>query len=208
MLCLEVREFQDKWHSFLNALKRELPIGMWTTERQPRSGNWHVVLFGVWGRMRFVHSRFTFLSSRIVQKRKQWLAMELEIGEATELSRVLGKQWWFHFGRALCEVIMPLDFYMVGSEGARRWDDLGLKTLARDCAAWPGAPSEDLANQSRFSLFREIGGHLFGADSRQAIHWAMNRMARPEPAPLIELDPQLILTLKAAIERTKRDSSP
>jgi hypothetical protein len=291
--CLELREFQEKWHSFLNALKKELPCGMWTRERQPRSGNWHAHatvnvgwdikssfpseqvakgfyanvdprlrelwkylrekaasrglgrvellplkysgsacsryltkyltkalpsessngdekcrLFGVWGGIRFVHSRFTFLSSRIVQKRKQWLAAELEIDDVAQLPQVLGKHWWFHFGRALCEVIMPPDFYMVGSEDDRQWDSLGLRAFASDCAAWPGAPSDDLVNQSRFSLFREIGKHLFGSDSRQAIWFAMNRMGRPEPAPLIQLDPQLILHVESAITRTEKNSSP
>src|SRR5438046_9415038 len=37
--CLESREFQDKWHSYLNSLKTELLTGMWTRELQPRSGN-------------------------------------------------------------------------------------------------------------------------------------------------------------------------
>jgi hypothetical protein len=39
--CLEAQEFQSKWHSYLNALKKKFPTGMWTRERQPRSGNWH-----------------------------------------------------------------------------------------------------------------------------------------------------------------------
>jgi len=39
--CLEAADFQAKWHSYLNALKRKFPTGMWTRERQPRSGNWH-----------------------------------------------------------------------------------------------------------------------------------------------------------------------
>src|SRR5258705_7019189 len=39
--CLEASDFQSKWHSYLNALKRKFPTGMWTRERQPRSGNWH-----------------------------------------------------------------------------------------------------------------------------------------------------------------------
>src|SRR6266478_7289756 len=39
--CLEASDFQEKWHSYLNALKKIFPTGMWTRERQPRSGNWH-----------------------------------------------------------------------------------------------------------------------------------------------------------------------
>ena len=40
--CLEAAEFQDRWHSFLNSLRKIFsPTGMWARERQPRSGNWH-----------------------------------------------------------------------------------------------------------------------------------------------------------------------
>ncbi len=40
--CLSSKEFQKKWHSFLTGfLKKRFPSGMWTRERQPRSGNWH-----------------------------------------------------------------------------------------------------------------------------------------------------------------------
>jgi len=292
--CVEVRAFQEKWHSLLNALKKELPCGMWTRERQPRSGNWHAHaavnvgwdvksgfprdqvakgfyanvdprlrqlwkflrekaasrglgrvellplkysgtacaryftkyltkalpseklrgdekcrLFGVWGGVRFVHSRFSFLSSRIVQKRKLWLVGELQLDDVAQLPQVLGPHWWFHFGASLFEVIMPVEFYKVGPPHDRRWDSVGLSAFARDCAAWPGPALEDSINQSRFSLFREIGAHLFGPQSREALQFAMNRMAQPAtPVAPIELDPQLILTLEAAIERTRRNSSP
>jgi hypothetical protein len=66
---------------------------------------------------------------------------------------MLGPHWWFNFGRALCEVIMPQDFYKVGSEGNLYWDTVGLNAYARDCAAWPGAPGDDLMHQSQFTLF-------------------------------------------------------
>jgi len=40
--CLSSKEFQKKWHSFLTGfVKKRFPSGMWTRERQPRSGNWH-----------------------------------------------------------------------------------------------------------------------------------------------------------------------
>src|SRR5215468_6094927 len=38
---LRSSDFQKKWHSFLNALRKIFPTGMWVRERQPRSGNWH-----------------------------------------------------------------------------------------------------------------------------------------------------------------------
>jgi hypothetical protein len=264
--CLEVRDFQEKWHSFLNALKKELPCGMWTRERQPRSGNWHAHaavnvgwdiksdfprnqvaksfyanvdprlrklwkylrekaasrglgrvellplkysgaacakyftkyltkavaseknagdekcrLFGVWGGVRFVRSRFSFLSSRIVQKRKEWLAQELGLSDAAQLSQSLGPHWWFHVGRALCEVIMPDEFYQVGRAGVLRWDQIGLRARARNWEAWPGAPSDDLTKQSQFTLFWEIGERLY-ANRTDALRFAVQCMAKPEPA--------------------------
>jgi hypothetical protein len=261
--CLEAFEFQEKWHSFLNALKRIFPTGMWTRERQPRSGNWHAHaavdvgwdikanfpreqvqrgfyanvdaklrrlwkqlrdkaeshgfgriellplkysgaacacyftkyltkalgsekalgeekcrLFGVWGGVRFVYPRFTFLSSRIVQKRKQWLTEMLEVKDETAISSSLGQRWWFHFGKALCEVIMPADFYKVGPPANRHFDDVGLRALEKDWAAWPGEPSRDIIERSQFNLFYDIGVHLFGRNSGQAMDYAMYFMER------------------------------
>jgi hypothetical protein len=264
--CLEAKEFQDKWHSFLNALKKVFSTGMWTRERQPRSGNWHahaVVnvgwdirtgfprdqvhagfyanadprlrslwkylreksqshglgriellplkysgaacaryftkyltkavgsekatgeekcrLFGVWGGIRFVYPRFSFVSSRIIQKRKEWLAEALGYSCPGELKN-LSSHWWFHFGKVLCEVVMPADFYKVGPADDRRWDQVGLSAIGRDWAAWETEPSEDLILRSQFNLLRDIGFFMF-RDSRQALDFAMNRIALPGPKP-------------------------
>ena len=274
--CLEAAEFQEKWHSYINALKERFPTGMWTRERQPRSGNWHAHaavnvgwdiktnfpreqvlrgfyanvdpkvrelwkylrdkatshgfgrvellplnysgdgcaryftkyltkalgsekaageekcrLFGVWGSVRFVHSRFTFLSSRIIQKRKQWLAEQLEYSDPSELKK-LSPHWWFHFGKTLLEVIMPEDFYKVGPSDDRRFDDLGLRAFEHDWAAWNGEPSDDLMNRSEFNLFYDIGVHLFGRSSGQALNYAMYFVERRAPvrAALREADAQ------------------
>ena len=92
-------------------------------------------LFGAWGGVRFVRSQFSFLSSRIVQKRKVWLAEALELGSPSELSQLLGVHWWFHFGAALLEVIMPVEFYQVGPSGRLRWDEIGFRACARDWVA-------------------------------------------------------------------------
>lgn len=115
--------------------------------------------------------------------------------DPAELPQVLGAHWWFHFGEALCEVIMPSDFYKVGPEDDLRWDSLGLDAYARDCAAWPGTPSDDLMHQSQFTLFRDIGGHLFGLHSREALEFAMNRVALREPTALNAPEAQLTLNL-------------
>jgi hypothetical protein len=136
-------------------------------------------LFSVWGRVRFVYPRFTFLSARIIQKRKQWLAEMLELPDESHLAKSLGPHWWFHFGKALAEVIMPEDFYKVGPRGNREFDALGLRALERDWAAWPGERSDDLIQRSQFNLFYDIGVRLFGRRSGQALQFAMQIMARP-----------------------------
>jgi hypothetical protein len=79
-----------------------------------------------------VHPRFSFVSSRIVQKRKAWLAEALELRSPAEIPETLGAHWWFYFGAALREVVMPAEFYQVGSPGSLKWDEIGLKAYARD----------------------------------------------------------------------------
>jgi hypothetical protein len=288
--CLESKQFQTRWHSFLsNALRKQFTTGMWTRERQPRSGNWHchaVVnvgwdvrtdfpfkqviagfyasvdpklrelwnwlresagahgfgrteliplkhsgracasylvkylakafdsekcvgeercrLFGAWGRDRFVFPGFTFLSSRITQKRKQWLAEALGLADERSLKVMLGPHWWFHFGKALSEVILPMELYKIGPSDALRWDDLGLNVCARDWANWPGKPTNDLLQQSHFNLFWEIGAHLYGTKGGRASEFAFSLMATPEPFPPKAEDPQLWL----AVDRTNKNSSP
>jgi hypothetical protein len=275
--CLEAADFQSKWHSCLNALRKVFPTGMWTRERQPRSGNWHAHaavnvgwdiktdfprdqvergfyanvdprlreawqylrekaashgfgrvellplkyngaacaryftkylakslgsekcageekcrLFGVWGGVRFAYARFTFLRSRITQKRKQWLAEVLELPGESKLGEALGARWWFHFGKALSEVVMPEDFYKVGPAKKRQFDELGLAALERDRASWPGEPSSDLMQRSQFNLLYDIGVHLFGRNSKQAFEHAMyfmeqrNRMPPSVAAPDVQ----------------------
>ncbi len=149
-------------------------------------------LFSIWGGVRFVYSRFTFVSSRIIQKRKQWLAEMLELPDETCIAKMLGPRWWFHFGKALCEVIMPEDFYKVGPPDDRHFDELGLRALERDWAAWPGEPSADLMMRSQLNLFHDIGVQLFGGNSGQALQFAMHFVANSEPyAPrLAPTDPQ------------------
>jgi hypothetical protein len=117
-------------------------------EYSSKHQSWRFRLFGVWGGVRFVYRRFTFLSSRIIQKRKQWLAEMLELPDETWIAKSLGPRWWFHFGKALGEVIMSDDFYKVGPPNDRDFDELGLRALEGDWATWPGEPSEDLIMQS------------------------------------------------------------
>lgn len=109
---------------------------------------------------------------------------------------------------SLSEIIMPVDCYKVGPKHDSRWDTLGSNAYARDCAAWPGLSGEDARSHSQFTLFRDIGRHLFGPHSREAVQFALNRIALPEPRASVPLDPQLILKLEAPIERTKGNINP
>jgi hypothetical protein len=269
--CLEAADFQRRWHSFINALRPIFPTGMWTRERQPRSGNWHahaVVnvgwdiktnfpraqvldgfyanvdrrlrelwkrlrkaaasrglgriellplrydaevcakyftkyltkslgsekcvgeerchLFGRWGGVRFVFPRFSFLSARIMQKRKQLLAQMLELGSETELAKMLGPHWWFHHGEVVREMIMPLDYYMVGPVGNRRLDEIGRRALSRDWPSWPDdLPGEDVIERSQFNVFHSIGCRLFGRNSKEASNFAWSFFERREYVPQI-----------------------
>jgi hypothetical protein len=116
----------------------------------------------------------------------------LELPDEKHLAKMLGRHWWFYFGRALCEVVMAEDFYKVGLPGNRHFDELGLRALERDWAAWPGEPSDDVVKRSQFNLFYDMGVHLFGKNSVQAMDYAMYFMERRERiAPIMRAaDPQ------------------
>ena len=76
---------------------------------------------------------------------------------------------------------MPADFCKVGPPDDRRFDDLGLRALEHDWAVWPGEPSEGLMQRSQFNLFYDIGVHLFGRSSGQALNYAMYFAERRQP---------------------------
>jgi len=257
--CISASEFQKKWHSFLNALRKIFPTGMWVRERQPRSGNWHahtVVnigwdirtnfpfdevrkgfyanvdqqlravwkrlreiaeshgfgrtellplkyhgpacsryltkyltktfgsgkllgeercrLFSPWGPVRFVHRRFSFLSSRIVQKKKQWLAQVLDLSDETCLASAVGRRWWLAIRDSLSQLIMPAEFYMIGPDCNRDFDSIGLRACQIDWPTWPEPPSWDLIQRSQFNLFHDVGLLLFDGDSQRAIRFAQH----------------------------------
>ena len=281
--CLSAFDFQDKWHSWLtNKLKKMFPTGMWTRERQPRSGNWHahaVVnvgfdiktgfpfeqvdqkfyanvdpsiraiwkqlretgekygfgriellpirhsgnacanyvtkyitkhrntekqegeekcrLFGAWGGVRTVHSRFSWVSSRIIRKRKAWLAAEFEITDDDGFKRMFGPHWWFHLSRDLMDVIMPVEYYQVPKDGRMDFDDLGFKAYCDDLMKYQNCGEmEAMVTESHFRLFHSIGKRLYGGESKQALNWASDRIGYPPPKPIAPCDPQLVFDLK------------
>jgi hypothetical protein len=256
--CLRASAFQEKWHSFLTNVLRELfPTGMWVRERQPRSGNWHshapvnvgwdiktgfpfdqvqagfyanvdgrlralwkelrergeacgfgriellplkhsgaacaryltkylsksysteksegeekCRLFGVWGGVRFVHSQFSFVSSRILRRKKAWLADRLNIMDYDEFKQLYGPHWWHFLGPALREVILPEDEYKVLVDGKLVWDTLGALAYAEDITCFSGS-EEDRMLQSHFYVFYALGKLLFGRhETKQANDFA------------------------------------
>jgi hypothetical protein len=164
-------------------------------------------LFGVWGGVRFVRSRFSFVSSRIIQRKKEWFAAQMGYSDASELAK-LSKHWWFHLGKPLSEVVMPEDFYKVGPAENRMFDDIGFNALAHDLGAWRGGVTKDLVERSQFNLLYEVGALMFGRRSGEALNFAMRMMAKPDATPPQPLDPQLLLGLEAAIARTRRSCFP
>jgi hypothetical protein len=76
---------------------------------------------------------------------------------------------------------MPEDFYKVGPPEDRRFDAVGLRAFEHDWSAWPGEPSPDVVMRSQMNLFYDIGAHLFGRNSRQALDYAMYFLERRVP---------------------------
>src|SRR5205807_1716521 len=90
--CISASEFQKKWHSFLNALRKIFPTGMWIRERQPRSGNWHahaVVNLGwdIKTKFPFDQVRRGFYANVDPQLRSIWKRLR-EIAESHGFGRV------------------------------------------------------------------------------------------------------------------------
>src|SRR5947209_10889133 len=106
-------------------------------------------LFGVWGGVRFAHPKFTFLTARIIQKKKRWLADALELPDETCLSKALGPLWWFHVGESLSRTILPVDFYKIGPSQNRELDSIGLKAWRLDCIGCPPDVWHDLMRRTQ-----------------------------------------------------------
>ena len=76
---------------------------------------------------------------------------------------------------------MPDDFYKVGPPSGRHFDDLGLRSLDNDWAAWSHVPSEDLMMRSQVNLFYDIGLRLFRRNSGQALDYALSVIEKTSP---------------------------
>lgn len=129
-------------------------------------------LFGVWGGVRFVHSQFSFVSSRILRRKLAWLADELRIADYDGFKALYGRHWWHFIGSALREVILPEDDYKVLVNGEVVRDDIGFRAYSQDILRFSGSP-DDRMMQLRFYLFLAVGKLLFGRhEHSQAMHFA------------------------------------
>ena len=138
-------------------------------------------LFGVWGGVRFVHSQFSFVSSRILRRKKAWLADRMNIYDNDAFKALYGPHWWHFVGPALREVILPEDDYKIRVNGELVWDEIGSWEYSQDILNFSGAP-EDKMMQSQFYVFLAIGKLLFGRHaSSEAKNFAVGMVgAKPE----------------------------
>jgi hypothetical protein len=118
-------------------------------------------LFGIWGGVRFVHSQFSFVSSRILRRKKAWLADRLNVYDNDGFKELYGPHWWHFIGPALRDVILPEDEYKIVVNGELAWDRLGAIEYAKDTANFSGS-LEDKMMQSHFYVFYALGKLLFG----------------------------------------------
>ena len=150
-------------------------------------------LFGIWGGVRFVTTPFSYTRSRILRKRKAWLAAEMGIECYGSFLVVFGPHWWHHFGAALSDVVMPIEYYqLLQVDGQLGWDDLGFKAYCADIAKFPLSSIEEAMAYSWHRLFWKVGELLYRGDEGQIRDFALHKIAqRPQRVPAI--DPQLYL---------------
>jgi hypothetical protein len=149
-------------------------------------------LFGKWGGVGYVITPFSFTRSRILRKRKAWLAVEMGIECYAQFKTVFGSHWWHHLGPLLLEVVMPVEYYQMPKDGALAWDDLGFKAYCADIARFPECSVDDAMRHSWYRLFWEVGQILYRGDEGQVRDFALHKIGnRPEVVPVV--DPQLFL---------------
>lgn len=160
-------------------------------------------LFGIWGGVRFVYSKFDWVSNRILRKRKAWLAVDSGLQNEEEFRQMFGMHWWRFLGNELMNVIMPIEYYQIRRNGELVFDELGRWHYENDLQRLDGIESAQARiTHSRFLLYCAHGMMLYGNRVR-ALEYAMRRIGfeiREAPA----VDPQLFLDLEAMIERTRK----
>lgn len=163
-------------------------------------------LFGVWGKVRFVYANFDWVSNRIFRKRKLWLARTVQCDDVAGFKGLYGPFWWSVIGEALMKVILPTEYYQIVTRDGYEWDNLGWQAYQEDLARYPDLDSDDARRRQSVIDFHYVEGTVFKFSPEKARRYAIKRLLSSELGR--ELDPQMVLDLEQAIERTKKNSSP
>ncbi len=123
-------------------------------------------LFGMWGSPRYCNARFSFVSSRDFQRKKQWFRDMLGYDDLRQLS----PHWYFHFGDALREVLMPECWYT--SQAGRKAQDGAAIAYIRASNRWSHHLPDSKIQQSQFLLFVRVGAFIYGERSPRASQFA------------------------------------
>ena len=151
-----------------------------------REGEERARLFGIWGRRRFVSQRFSWVNNRIFRQRLAWYAKDSTLEDVTEISKLLGRNWWLKLGRPLLDVVLPVPFYQVWDRSIESyvWDELGWRAYCADLSKYPEWERDhDRIRQSRF-VFYCADGVAMGYSAERAQRYAKKKL-------LWEFGPQL-----------------
>jgi hypothetical protein len=120
---------------------------------------------------------------------------------------MFGPHWWRFLGKDLLNVIKPVEYYQVQQDGRLVFDELGWWHYQSDLRKYAEIGDDEHAiRYSRYLLYLAHGMMLYG-NVMQASRSADGRLGLNPPAE-ISFDPQMLFRLEAAIERTKKNSSP
>lgn len=146
-------------------------------------------LFGIWGKVRFVNSKFCWINSRIIEKRKDWLAADSLLADKSLIKQRFGPHWWHHLGNALLNVIMPEEYYQIRKDGELIWDDLGRTVYEADLQEFRDLPNdEDKRRQSLYEFYDVQSKYMFRGEPEQAHEYVMSRLGYSlKTTPLIDL---------------------
>lgn len=134
-------------------------------------------LFGIWGKVRFVNSKFSWVSSRIIERRKEWMAADSGLADKSQIKQMFGVRWWHHLGNALLNVIMPVEYYQVRKNGELVWDDLGRTAYEADLAKYSDLPNDgDKLRQSLYDFYSAQAKYMFMEEPEQAHEYVMSRL--------------------------------
>ena len=135
--------------------------------------------------------------------------------DANELKRAL-PHWWFHLGKALSDVIMPVEYYKVEQNGVIDFDEIGLNEYVRNQRRYDFLESEaDRITSSHYQFYLAYEEKILGRSPVEATQNAMRRLGFDIPkstgaeGQLIQravVTAQLLLDLNNAIQRTKNSS--